>query len=218
MGSFKPFYVLACAAFLSCVACNTQSTCSSTTQSTSSPPQSDGAAEPAESASIADTANETNENPNKVSVETKNWDELQTWVKSQQGKVVVVDLWSTWCSACVREFPHFVELHNGLGKDVACASLSLDYAGSDGQVPDDVKEQVLEFLQTKTATMMNFIASEGDEAIMKQVDVASIPAALVYDREGKLHKVFKNDHNEYGDKGFNYVEHITPLVQQLLKN
>ncbi len=152
-----------------------------------------------------------------LTVKDVNWDALQSWVAEQKGKVVVVDLWSTWCDSCKREFPHFVELHEKMKDSVACASLSLDYSGKDGKVTEDVTEQVTEYLKSQKATMVHFIASEGDEATMKRVDVASIPAALVFDREGKLHKVFKNDDNEYGDEGFTYEKHITPLVEQLAK-
>jgi hypothetical protein len=38
----------------------------------------------------------------------------------------------------------------------------------------------------------------------------------VYDRSGKLAKLFKNDSREYGKDGFTYEKNIEPLVRRLL--
>ena len=38
-------------------------------------------------------------------------------VKQNKGRVVVLDLWSTSCEPCVREFPHLVELQGKHGED-----------------------------------------------------------------------------------------------------
>ncbi len=150
-----------------------------------------------------------------VSVDIKSWDGLQEWVAAQKGKIVVVDVWSTSCEKCVKEFPHFVELQNRLGDQVACASFSIDYYGLD--TPDDLKPQVLEFLTEKHATGTNFLSSTPDEEVMAALEVASIPAALVYDQSGALKKTFDNDDDEYGPEGFNYENHVAPLVDGLLK-
>ena len=32
----------------------------------------------------------------KVAVDIKNWEEIQTWVVGQRGKIVVLDVWSNW--------------------------------------------------------------------------------------------------------------------------
>ena len=66
--------------------------------------------------------------------------------------------------------------------------------------------------------MANFISSDPDETILKHISSASIPAALVYDRQGPLHKVFHNDTGEYGPDGFTYERDIIPLVKQLLRS
>lgn len=152
-----------------------------------------------------------------VEVDVKSWDEIQKWVASQTGKVVVVDVWSTSCLPCVKEFPNFVALHKELGGEIACASLNIDYYGAENESPEDLKPQILKFLTSKRATMQNFISSDSDEEIHKQIDTAAIPAVLVYDRDGNLHMTFNNDDALYGPEGFNYADHITPLVRELLK-
>jgi hypothetical protein len=47
-------------------------------------------------------------------------------------------------------------------------------------------------------------------------NLASIPAVYVYDRLGKLAKRFDNETGEFGEAGFTYEKHISPLVEQLL--
>lgn len=169
--------------------------------------------ETAEASPVNSTATETASQT--ISVQIRNWSELQEWVAAQKNKVVVVDVWSTSCEKCVKEFPHFVDLHNRLGDKVACASFSIDYYGIDS--PDDLKPQVLEFLTAKNATGTNFLSSTPDEQVMEALEVASIPAALVYDQSGALKKTFDNDDDEYGPEGFTYENHVAPLVTELLK-
>lgn len=151
-----------------------------------------------------------------VTADIKSWKEVQEWVASQRGKVVVLDIWSNSCLECLREFPHFVQLHDELHSQVACASLNVDHYGGDVDISEELKPGVLKFLVSRQASMQNFISSDADEDIYKEINTASIPAAVVYDRDGKLHTVFNNDEEAYGPSGFNYEEHITPLVKQLL--
>jgi thiol-disulfide isomerase/thioredoxin len=151
-----------------------------------------------------------------VQLEIRSWDELQAWVVSHRGKVVVVvDVWSTFCEPCIEEFPHFVALHKRLKGQVACASISIDYYGA-GDTPEDIRTRVLEFLETHKATSANFISSTADEEVLDTIGVAAIPAVLVYDRSGELKKTFTNDNEEYGPTGFSYVTDVNPFVQQLL--
>lgn len=152
-----------------------------------------------------------------ISLEIVSWTDLQEWVALQKGKVVVVDVWSTSCPPCMEEFPHFVELHSRLGDRVACASMSIDFYGA-GETPQEIRPRVLEFLETHKATTANFVSSTADEEILDAIDVAAIPAVLVYDQSGELKKTFANDNAEYGANGFGYEKDINPFVEQLLKS
>ncbi len=109
-----------------------------------------------------------------------------------------------------------MQLHDELRADVACASVNINYFGGDVSELEEIKPRVLKFLTSKHASMQNFISSDADEDVYKQINTASIPAALVYDRDGKVHTIFNNDDKAYGPSGFNYEEHITPVVNQLM--
>lgn len=158
-----------------------------------------------------------NEDRPEISAETKSWNELQKWIASQRGKVVVIDVWSTFCLPCMQEFPHFVEFHRTYGDRVACASFNVDFFGGESDNLEDVRTRVLKFLALKNTTMQNFISEDPDEVVLRHIETASIPAALVFDRQGNRHKVFNNDNGDFGPDGFNYKDDVTPLVEMLLQ-
>ena len=137
-------------------------------------------------------------------------------VADHRGKVVVIDIWSTWCEHCMEEFPNLVKLHQQFPDNVACISVDIDYNGREDQPPESFRDEVLEFLSKHEATFQNVISSDPDEDVYNALEVGSIPVVLVYDREGSLKKKFTNDDNEYGDEGFTYQQHIIPLVEKLL--
>src|SRR5438477_521444 len=63
-----------------------------------------------------------------VDLQVVKYDELMKEIGRRRGKVVVVDLWATWCEPCREEFPHFVELHRTYAAEVSCVAVSLDRA------------------------------------------------------------------------------------------
>jgi thiol-disulfide isomerase/thioredoxin len=170
------------------------------------------------SESTANAAAETEDKGTGVTVSVASWQDVQDVVASHQGKVVVIDLWSTWCVPCMREFPNLVELQNRFPDHVACISLNLNYDGSADKPPESHREKVLEFLTKRKASFQNFICSDADENMYTNLDLGSIPAIYVYDTDGTLHKRFDNDSGEYGDEGFTYQDHVVPLVEELLKS
>ncbi len=149
-----------------------------------------------------------------VELQIMDYDGVQKLIQSHQGKVVVLDCWSTSCGPCVREFPNLVALQKKHGDKVACVSLSFDYDGL-GK-PEDKHGDVLEFLQKQGATFDNVLSSESDEDLSKKMGFASIPVVFVYDREGKLAKRFDNEDAQTEADLFTY-EHVSALVEQLAK-
>jgi thiol-disulfide isomerase/thioredoxin len=144
-----------------------------------------------------------------VSVRMGDWKALQKMVADARGRVVVVDLWSTQCGPCLKEFPHLVQLHNERKDDVACLSFNMDYVGQ-GK-PEELKAGVLGVLKDLNATLPNVMSSEKDEAVYAQIDSYSVPVVEVYDRAGQLRKRFNEDQGE-----FTYEKDILPLVETLI--
>ena len=149
-----------------------------------------------------------------ITLEVATWEQTQEIIAAQTGKIVVLDLWSTWCEPCVKEFPGLVALQAKYPNEVVCISLNCNYIGDDSLAEE--KKSVLAFLEKQKAALRNLICGEADEALYKKVGIASIPVAQVYDRTGKLLKQFDNEKNEFGEEGFTYEKHIAPFVAELV--
>ena len=153
-----------------------------------------------------------------VSLEIKSWKETEALIATQTGKVVVVDLWSTSCVPCMREFPQLVALHNKYPSDkITCISVSCDYEGLESEPPESKSPSVMKFLESTKATCTNLLLSDADLDVYEAIGLAAIPAVYVYDTKGNLAKRFDNDSGEYGDEGFTYEDHIVPLIETLLE-
>ncbi len=68
-------------------------------------------------------------------VEILSWDQTQKRREEFRGKVVVLDVWSTYCDPCVREFPNLVALQKRFGDKVRCISFDTDYSGAAANPP-----------------------------------------------------------------------------------
>jgi thiol-disulfide isomerase/thioredoxin len=142
-----------------------------------------------------------------VTVKILSLDDFHSLVAGHKGKVVVVDCWSTSCPTCMEKFPSFVELHKKYKDQVACVSLSLDNQGLD-KIETVVEQKVKPFLNEKKATFDNVVTKEEDTEVFKKLDIPSIPAVLVYGRDGKLVK-------KYAEGEFSYQE-VEGTVKELL--
>ncbi len=143
-----------------------------------------------------------------VNLQVLAWDEIQQLLASHRGKVVVMDCWSTSCRPCLEEFPNLVAMHNKYGRqDLACVSLSFDNEGLDPI--ENVKPAVLSFLKRQQATFDNVLSTLDSDALYKKLEIPAVPAAIVYDREGKLAKKFTGAKVDYAE--------VERVVQELLR-
>ena len=156
----------------------------------------------------------TGETDSDVRLQLLDWDGLQKLLASHQGKVVVLDCWSTSCVPCIAEFPNLVALQNRHKRDdLACVSLSFDYEGI-GK-PEDQHERVLDFLKKQRARFDNVLSTLDSDTLSAKLEIPSIPAVFVYDRQGKLHQRFDNRHASRSGGPFTY-EQVSAVVEKLL--
>ena len=149
--------------------------------------------------------------PKAVTVREATPEQFALWLSEQNGKVVVVDMWATWCPPCVKEFPGLVALSKRYSPDrLSCASLSYDFQGISEF--DLVKQRVLDFLQDQEATTDNFIATIESDELFEQLDIVSIPVIDVYAADGSLYKRFDLSNGVE----FTY-EDVNRVVDQLLE-
>ncbi len=148
-------------------------------------------------------------------VEILSWDQTQKRREQFRGKVVVLDVWSTYCDPCVREFPNLVKLQDRLGDKVVCISFNTDYSGAKNEPPESFRKRVQEFLTVQKARLFNVLSSDPNDEFYTKIRLGGPPAVFVYDRQGKLVKRFDNSQVPKTPE-FNYKHDVAPLVERLL--
>ncbi|MCA9035558.1 MAG: TlpA family protein disulfide reductase [Planctomycetaceae bacterium] len=153
-----------------------------------------------------------------VSLQNGTWEHVQAIVRKNQGKVVVVDIWSTSCLPCMKEFPKLVALQKQSPSEIVCISFNVDYIGIKSKPVDTYRAPVEKFLKKNSATFTNILSTTESDEIFASLDLASIPAVYVYGRDGKLAKRFDDSLFSDGEEeAFTYEDDINPFVNALLK-
>jgi thiol-disulfide isomerase/thioredoxin len=149
-------------------------------------------------------------------VEVLSWDQIQKRLEQFRGKVVVLDVWSTYCDPCIREFPNLVTLQKRFGDRIRCISFDTDYAGAKREPPDSFRKPVLEFLRKHAANeLVNVISSDASEDFYNKIHLGGPPAIFVYDQNGKLSRRFDNSQAPKVPE-LSYQRDVVPLVEKLL--
>ena len=139
---------------------------------------------------------------------------LMDTVKQSSGKIVVVDVWSTSCPPCMKEFPHLVELAAKYPEDLTCVSMNVDYIGSKRKPPESLLPRIQGFLDKNHANITNLVSTEPDEVIWDKLDVGAIPAILIYGPDGQLANKITDDNA--GEDGLTYEGDVIPAIESLI--
>ena len=161
----------------------------------------------------------TNADSSQVTAETQappqplttqaNWDEIQTIVTQSKGKVVVVDIWSTYCAPCMQEFPHLLALQKEHPQNVICLSFNINFSGLPNQTAETDLPLIHQFLERQTSQVINFVSTQTDEEIYAQLEIVAIPAIVVFNQRGeRVATVMEKS---------GYQTRVFPLVKQLLE-
>ncbi len=94
-----------------------------------------------------------------------------------RGKVVLLNLWATWCPPCIREMPALDRLQGRLGGDsFMVLSLSLDRVG---------RKTVEKFFRRLKIRNLSLFVDPG-HATSAAFPIDVLPATFVLDREGRM--------------------------------
>ena len=108
------------------------------------------------------------------------YDEWETRRIQYQPKIVVVDMWATWCVSCIERFPEMVRLHEQY-KDHNVQFVSMNLDDREDTQSIDVAEQ---FLKKMNAKFDHFRMDENLLVAFEKIDLIGIPAVLIYDENG----------------------------------
>ena len=94
-----------------------------------------------------------------ITAEIATWEETQIIVAQHTGKVVVLDVWSTYCEPCIEEFPNLVALQKQYADQIVCISFNINYVGLEDTPPESNSEEVLDVLVSLKSELHNIISS-----------------------------------------------------------
>jgi thiol-disulfide isomerase/thioredoxin len=111
-----------------------------------------------------------------------------------RGKIVVINFWTTWCTACVAEIPELVQLENQHKEDVVVLGVSLDSVPDDDgdQVPtnslDEIKGKVARMVESKNINYPVFLDVHDDAG--GQYNGGELPTTVIVDADGNIRRRF----------------------------
>jgi thiol-disulfide isomerase/thioredoxin len=167
-----------------------------------SPPAETLTAEPTAEASKSD-----------LKIEILDWEQTQAIVTANPGKVIVMDLWATYCPPCLKELPGLVALQEK-HPEVICVSVCLDFDGDPKIPPSQIEPEIREVLLGKKAQRVrNVLLSTSSEDLFKKIEHQSMPVIYVFDQAGQRVATFPDLKNP---EESTYAKDVTPVVEKLL--
>lgn len=101
--------------------------------------------------------------------------------ESLKGKVVLLNLWASWCGGCQEEMPLFVSLQKEYSKDKFEIVLS-----SIDNVPQSAKDFLARVDKRRTLTSLY----DAEKILPKAYRCPGMPSSFLIDKDGKIVKVF----------------------------
>lgn len=110
----------------------------------------------------------------KTGIET----ELSEFLAANEGKVIYIDFWASWCRPCVEAFPDAEELRTQFdGKDVVFLYFSID------DKPEAWKNALLRYELGENSFL---IQNRYTSTLLQDLNLETIPRYLLYNKSGQL--------------------------------
>jgi thiol-disulfide isomerase/thioredoxin len=98
-------------------------------------------------------------------------------VSQQQGKVLILDFYATWCLPCRESIPHLVELQRRYEKDLSVVGLNVGGPDDLAEVPNFANEFKIQYpLGVPEDELVSLLLADSD----------AIPQTFIFDRKGQL--------------------------------
>ena len=95
-----------------------------------------------------------------------------------KGKVVLVDVWATWCGPCRQQIPYLKKLEEELhGEDIVFLGVTVDESND--------KQKWLDFIEKEDLKGVQLLAG-GWSKITKDYKINGIPRFMVFDKQGNI--------------------------------
>lgn len=103
-----------------------------------------------------------------------------------KGKVIVIDVWATWCSSCLKKMPKFIELKNSFAdrKDIIFLTISTDRSKARATWAKDIEKYGMSVMPNLIADVENGSSFETDYCVI------GLPRYIIIDRKGRIANAF----------------------------
>jgi thiol-disulfide isomerase/thioredoxin len=143
-----------------------------------------------------------------LKIDILDWNQTQAIVAEHPGKVVVFDLWATYCPPCLKELPGLIALQEKYPEQVVCVSVCLDYEGDPEIPPAKIEPDI-----RPTLVKINVLLSTSTDDLFKLIEHQSMPVLYVFDQTGKRVAMFPDLKDPVEPT---YAKDIVPVVEKLL--
>lgn len=104
---------------------------------------------------------------------------LEEEIKKQEGKIIYIDFWATWCAACIEELPALRQIEVAYtNKDISFIRISIE---------KDLQTW-RKFVSNKSEkTSNNFLIAHHDSSsFVKKYNITSIPRYFLFGKDGRI--------------------------------
>ena len=109
------------------------------------------------------------------SIKRIKFSELNSILESNKSKIVIVDLWATWCPPCRKEIPGFINIYTKY-KDKGVEIIGIAY--------DEKGEEVLPPFMKKMG--INYPVYLDGGGIAEAYDLRAYPTTIIYGKNGEV--------------------------------
>jgi len=130
-------------------------------------------------------------------------DEISYIISQNKGKIILVNVWATWCKPCREEFPDLIKLKDTFPEDkFSLLLISADF--------DVAKADAIAFLEKNNVDFLTYRKTGSDMDFINVLDpewAGSLPGTFLFDSDGE--KIF----SWYGKESYDvFVEKISKYV------
>ncbi|MEN8118836.1 MAG: TlpA disulfide reductase family protein [Bacteroidota bacterium] len=102
-----------------------------------------------------------------------------------KGKVLVIDVWATWCAWCIKKMPKYLEVYNKYKtqSDIAFVSISIDKF-------NEYSHWKYSLPHYNMMELTNMIASEEKTDFIEKYNITGAPRYMVIGKDGKIVNVY----------------------------
>ena len=107
---------------------------------------------------------------------------LNKLIVENNGKVLLINVWATWCVPCVEEMPDLIKLNNSFkSENVRVMGISIDY-------PEEIQSKIIPFIKKNNINFPVFVNNfKKDELLINFLNQdwsGAVPATFIYDKNG----------------------------------